>query len=157
VLYASSQRAGAFIEVLAGLRRDPAVARELAEIENGGERDGGAVRLPSSWLERRVLGTAAAEGRFAAVGLSRSLAYLGERLADRALHHGIDELDAAAIRLSVPRAFTQEVSRLVFECADRGEPQFAGIAYPLAARSGRGRLRVSRRPRQRRWRSPRSG
>jgi hypothetical protein len=64
------------------------------------------------------------------VGASRSLAYLRDRLADRALHHGVDELDAAAIRAHAPRAFTQEVSRLVFECADaNGEPQFDGIAY----------------------------
>ena len=53
-----------------------------------------------------------------------------DRLADRALHHGVDELDAAAIRAHAPRALTQEVSRVVFECTEAsGEPQFDGIAY----------------------------
>jgi hypothetical protein len=38
--------------------------------------------------------------------------------------------EGAAIRLRAPRAFTQGVSRLVFDCAGAyGEPQFAGIAY----------------------------
>jgi hypothetical protein len=41
-----------------------------------------------------------------------------------------DELDAAAIRRARSRAFTHELSRLVFECADDvGVPQFVGIAY----------------------------
>jgi hypothetical protein len=40
------------------------------------------------------------------------------------------KLDAAAIRLSVPRGFTQAVSRHVFDCrAEDGSPQFTGIHY----------------------------
>lgn len=43
---------------------------------------------------------------------------------------GIDELDGAAIRLAVPREFTQLVSRLMFECREPdGGRQFAGIQY----------------------------
>jgi hypothetical protein len=77
-----------------------------------------------------VVGTARADGPFAALGAARSLAHLRDRLAHRALHHGVDELDAAAIRAHAPRAFTQEVSRVVFECTEAsGEPQFDGIAY----------------------------
>jgi hypothetical protein len=133
VLYASSDRRGAFVEVLARFRPEPAVLRELGEIElePGEHHDGpGPGQLPRSWLSGRVMGTTLADGPFAAVGASRSLAYLRDRLTDRALHHGIDELDAAAIRAHAPRPFTQEVSRLVFECADaNGEPQFDGIAY----------------------------
>lgn len=133
VLYASSDRVGAFVEVLARFRPDPAVLRELDEIElEPGARDDGPApgQLPRSWLVGRVVGTAVGDGPFAAVGAARSLAYLRDRLADRALHHGVDELDAAAIRGHAPRAFTQEVSRVVFECTEAsGEPQFDGIAY----------------------------
>jgi RES domain-containing protein len=132
-LYASSDRRGAFVEVLARFRPEPAVLRELDEIElEPGERDEGPRpgQLPRSWLAGRAVGSALADGPFAAVGASRSLAHLRDRLADRALHHGVDELDAAAIRAHAPRAFTQEVSRLVFECADtNSQPQFDGIAY----------------------------
>jgi hypothetical protein len=132
VLYASSDRLGAFVEVLARFRPDPAVLRELdrIELEPGERGDGRPGQLSRAWLDGRVVGTAVAGGAFAAVGVSRSLRYLRDRLADRALHHGVDELDAAAIRAHAPRAFTQEVSRLVFECTDaRAEPQFDGIAY----------------------------
>jgi hypothetical protein len=133
VLYASSDRRGAFIEVLARFRPEPAVLRELDEIElDTGDRDEGPRpgELPRSWVDGRSVGSALAQGPFAAVGTSRSLAYLREQLADRALHHGVDELNAAAIRTDAPRAFTQEISRRVFECADAdGEPQFGGIAY----------------------------
>lgn len=133
VLYASSERRGAFIEVLARFRPEPAVVRELEEIElEPGELDRGPHpgQLPRSWLARRATGTALADGPFAAIGASGSLVYLRDRLADRALHHGIDELDAAAIRVHAPRAFTQEISRMIFECAVfGGRPQFHGIAY----------------------------
>jgi RES domain len=133
VLYASSGRLAAFVEVLARFRPEPAVVRELDRIElEPDERDDGPQpgQLPRSWPAGRVVGSALADGPYAAVGAARSLAYLRDRLGDRALHHGVDELDAAAIRAHVPRGFTQEVSRLVFECTDAGgEPQFDGIAY----------------------------
>jgi hypothetical protein len=119
--------------VLARFRPEPAVVRELDRIElEPDDRDDGPQpgQLPRSWLAGRVVGSALADGPFAAVGAARSLAYLRDRLADRALHHGVDELDAAAIRAHAPRAFTQEVSRLVFECTEAGgQPQFDGIAY----------------------------
>jgi hypothetical protein len=133
VLYASSVRRGAYVEVLARFRADPAVEARLGEIEaESGEDDAGPRpgELPREWLDTHAVGTATADGAFAAVGSAGSLAYLRDRLAGRALHFGIDELDAAAIRRARPRAFTQELSRLVFECADdSGAPQYVGIAY----------------------------
>jgi hypothetical protein len=133
VLYASSARRGADVEVVARFRADPAVEAGLREIEaEAGEDEDGPRpgQLPRDWLESHAVGTAQAHGAFAAVGSARSLAYLRDRFADRALHYGIDELDAASIRRARPRAFTQELSRLVFECAhDDGQPQFFGIAY----------------------------
>jgi RES domain len=132
-LYASCDRLGAFVEVLARFRSDPAVLRALGRVDlEAGERDDGPRpgQLPSTWVDGRAVGTAMADGPFARVGAARWLSYLRDRLADRALHHGVDELDAAAIRVHAPRAFTQEISRLVFECADAGgKPQFDGIAY----------------------------
>ena len=51
------------------------------------------------------------------------------RLAARAIHDGLPDVDAAAIRLAAPRRFTQEISRVVYECeAADGEP-LAGIRY----------------------------
>jgi hypothetical protein len=46
------------------------------------------------------------------------------------VHHGLDDLDAATVRLSAPRRFTQEISRYVYDQSTRdGRRRFAGIAY----------------------------
>jgi hypothetical protein len=64
ILYASSARLGAFVEVLARFRPEPAVLRDLDEIElEPGERDDGPMpgQLSRSWLAGRVVGTALAD------------------------------------------------------------------------------------------------
>lgn len=131
VLYASSSRLGALVEVLARFRPDPHILEALREIE-ADEVD--ATRPPgeleAAWLERRCLGVARVDGQFVDVGHSSSLARLRQALASRVLHHGLDDLDAATIRLSAPRRFTQEVSRHVYDHSTReGHRRYAGIAY----------------------------
>jgi hypothetical protein len=125
VLYASSQRMGAFLETLARFRPDLEVLAELDRIEGDDEPPAG---VPMSWLANRYLGDAAVEGRFVDVGDTSSLARLRAALASAAIHHGLDEIDAATIRLRAPRAFTQAVSRFVYEQRD-DEGAFAGIRY----------------------------
>jgi hypothetical protein len=126
VLYAASTRLGAFMETLAAFRTHPAVRESLPE-GNAPAPDG----VPREWLELRRIGEARLpELPFADVGHSRSLAFLRERLMDAIVEHELDDLDAAAIRLSAPRRFTQLVGRLAFDCADAdGDPQFAGLRY----------------------------
>jgi hypothetical protein len=77
-----------------------------------------------------VLGVARCDAAFADVGHARSLASLREALAASVVRHGLDDLDAAAIRLRAPRRFTQEISRHVYACniAD-GSRAFQGIHY----------------------------
>jgi hypothetical protein len=76
------------------------------------------------------VGTATVVGQFADVGHSRSIEHLRSRLAARLIHYGLDDLDGATIRMTAPRAFTQEVSRLVYECSDAaGDPAYGGIRY----------------------------
>jgi RES domain len=127
VLYACSQRLGAFVETLARFRPDLEVVAALTEIE-GDEEAFPANVVPRRWLDGRLIGKAAAHGRFADVGDAQSLAALRHALASRAIHYGLSELDAAAIRLGAPRAFTQEVSRFVYEWRD-DEGGFTGIGY----------------------------
>ena len=112
VLYASSQRLGAFLETLARFRPDLEVLAELERIEGDDEPLAG---VPGTWLAGRLIGEATVEGRFVDVGDSASLATLRAALAASAIHHGLDEIDAATIRLRAPRAFTQQVSRFVYE------------------------------------------
>lgn len=131
VLYASTSRLGAFVEVLARFRPDPHILETLKEIEG---EEGPAYAPPGeldvAWLHERGLGVAEMAGDFVDVGHGSSLAHLRTALAARVLHHGLDDLDAAAVRLSAPRRFTQEISRYVYDRSTAGgRRRFAGIAY----------------------------
>jgi len=132
VLYASSQRSAPFLETLARFRPDPAIA--AVQIE-GDERDKdfptvAAGTVPRTWLDQRVLGTALCAAEFADIGTAVSLAHLRDALAAEVLKHGLDELDAATIRLRAPRELTQAISRYVYECTrEDGERAFQGIRY----------------------------
>jgi hypothetical protein len=132
VLYASSQRLGAFIETLTPYRPDPAI---LATTIAADALDGDFPTLapgviPTSWFPGRKMGVAHFSGVVADVGHTRSLEFLRQVLADRILHYGLADLDAATIRQSAPRRFTQEVSRRVYECVDAGGTRaFWGVYY----------------------------
>ncbi|MGZ8648940.1 MAG: RES domain-containing protein [Solirubrobacteraceae bacterium] len=134
VLYSSTQRRGCFLETLARFRPDPALVAAQAEIA-GDPRDArfetaAAGTIPAGWLRRRRVGRARLGGEFFDVGHSTSLAWLRELLAARLVHYDIDDLDTAAIRLSGPRRFTQEVGRAVYEQANaKGGRRFAGLRY----------------------------
>lgn len=125
VLYASSQRVGAFVETLARFRPDLEVLAELEQIEGDDESQ---AAVPHVWPGTRLIGEATLQGRFVDVGDARTLATLRSELAGSAIHLGLDEIDAETIRLHAPRAFTQAVSRFVYEHRDEeGSP--AGIRY----------------------------
>jgi hypothetical protein len=129
VLYASTQRLGTFIETLARFRPDPAVAAELASMEDA---DDGLVmapgQVPKSWLDKRRIGAAQVDGEFADVGHSEWLVWLHRRFAGMLIRLGIRELDASALR-SAARPLTQAISRRIYELTIEGERRFAGIAY----------------------------
>jgi hypothetical protein len=131
VLDASSQRVGAFIEVLARYRADQALVAEYAAVEDNGEHPTippGVV--PGDWPQRRHIGTATHAGPFADVGHSDSLAHLRTALAARLVHYGLDDLDGGDLRRRAPRALTQEISRYVFENGvDARGSALAGVRY----------------------------
>jgi hypothetical protein len=135
VLYASSQRAGAFAETLSRFRPDLEIASELALIEGDSldERYSASLApgvVSREWLETRAIGNATHDGTFVDVGQSASLAHLRTALATRVLHYGFDDLDAGDLRRRVPRAFTQELSRYIFERARGADDEpVAGVRY----------------------------
>jgi hypothetical protein len=135
VLYASSQREGAFAETLARFRLDLHVATEQQAIDGDPEDAGypeplaGGV-VPIEWTATRLLGAARHAGGFVDLGHSDSLAHLREALAERVLHHGLDDLDAGDIRRRAPRRLTQEISREAFEHGrDEQGVAVAGVRY----------------------------
>jgi hypothetical protein len=135
VLYTSDSRLGAFLEVLAPFRPDLELLAELKRIrvnDRTGRRTRPAGRIPARWRDDRIVGRGVPDGVtgvLVVVGAARSLATLRRALARMARGFGLKDLDAAAIRLSAPRRFTQEVSRLIYEQADTAEAPFAGIFY----------------------------
>jgi hypothetical protein len=130
VLYAASDRLGAFIEVLARFRPDPHVVAALREIEGDDAPLLPPGSLHVSWLENRMIGEASVAGSFADVGHSESLAELRRDLAGRLIHYNLPDLDGSAIRLKAPRRLTQEISRYVYEqTTEAGQRACAGISY----------------------------
>ncbi len=128
VLYASTTRFGALLETLAPFRPDLAAVAGLCEIE-GADEPVAAGTVPPEWFEHRLMGVAELVGTYADIGAAASLSVLRSALADSGIHHGLADIDAAAIRLMAPRGFTQEVSRLVYECRAEGVEPLAGIRY----------------------------
>jgi RES domain len=134
VLYASSPRVGAFLETLARYRIDPAIVAAYGEIAADVEDDRyptippGVV--PAIWRVSRRIGAARHDGPFAGIGRSSSLAHLRAALASRLVHYGLEDLDGGELRRRAPRAFTQEISRYVFErgVAQDGE-RLLGIRF----------------------------
>lgn len=131
VLYASTRRLATFVECLAYFRPDPEVIAELAAIvgDDQDEQPPPAGFVPLEWIDARCVGTGVLVGDYADVGHHETIAELRSALAARVVHHGLHDLDAAAIRLSAPRAFTQEISRYVFDRSADGTRQWNGIAY----------------------------
>lgn len=133
VLYASSQRLGAFLETLARFRPDPELAAVLSDIDGEEDEDADVVEpgvVGVEWLAGRALGRGSLRGDFAGVGHSRSLGHLARELGAAAAALGVGELDAAAIRQHAPRELTQRISRLVLECrVGDGGRQFGGVEY----------------------------
>jgi hypothetical protein len=130
VVYACTQLAGAYVEVLSRFRPDPVVLAGLAEIDGPNDDDYQVGILPATWLASRAIGEATLTGVYADVGHVRSLTYLRAAMAGRLIHYDIPDLDAAAIRLSAPRRFTQEISNHIYKLSAADEtPRFAGIEY----------------------------
>ena len=135
VLYTSCSRLGAFLEVLAPLRPDPELQAQLGPIrsnDRGAPRTDSPGRVSPRWRHERVVGRGVPDdvhGLLVVIGASVSLATLRRRLADVARRYGLGELDGAAIRLSAPRAFTQEVSRFVYDQVGDGGSPYGGLFY----------------------------
>ena len=132
---ASSPRIGAFLETLARYRTDPALVAEYERMTLEPEDSERYPTIapgvvPAGWCASRTIGAARHDGPFADIGHSRALAELRVALASRLVHYGLDDLDAGDVRRRAPRAFTQEISRYVFERARdaAGEP-VAGVRY----------------------------
>ncbi len=77
-----------------------------------------------------MLGEAVLSGTFADVTNERSIEYIRAAMAEGLIRFGLDDLDSEILRGPVPRRFTQEMSRMIYECSTSGgERAYSGIAY----------------------------
>jgi hypothetical protein len=128
MLYTATSRLGAFVEALARFRSDLSVVAELKAIAGDGEDIPAQGVVPLRWLVGRRIGEAMVSGNFVDVGSASALATFREHLAGRAIHYGLNEIDAATIRLRAPRRFTQEMARFLYEWHEE-HGNCAGIRY----------------------------
>lgn len=110
-LYVGGSRLVCFLEVLAPFRSDLRLVADLDQIE---ESDDDAAEFPSAapgtlprdWCARRRAGAARLTGWYAAPADVESLPTLRAKFLRLSVHHGLNDVDAATIRLAEPRAFT---------------------------------------------------
>ncbi len=138
VLYACTQRVACYVETLSRFRKDIVQIAEEASIV-GDARDAAfldypAGRVPRSRLAARRIGWAELPStwQFAHAASAANLTAFREHaaVAAAAVRLGIEDIDAAAVRLAKPRELTQAISRAVFEIStEHAAPRFQGIAY----------------------------
>ncbi len=113
VLYASSQRVATFVECLAHFRPDPAILAAYEQIEGCDDDSAEPTSVgvvPHEWVEQRLMGAGQPTGTYVELGHHQTLEALRAALLPRVVHYGLVDLDAAAVRLTLPRSFTQEIS-----------------------------------------------
>jgi hypothetical protein len=136
VLYTSLSRLGAFLEVLAPLRPDPTLQAGIGAVrsnDRGAPKTAGAGRVPARWRHDRIAGRGIpdeVEGAVVVIGAADSVATLRRKMRGVARRLGLTDIDAATLRLTAPRGFTQEVSRFVFDRVAEDGARYGGILYP---------------------------
>ena len=129
-VYAGSSLLACLLELLAGFRRDPRLAVELNDIAEDVEDSVlhptiTPGQVPREWLDARTATSAELAGNYCAVTDSRSIAVLHHHFIGAALHLGLAELDAAALKNARPRELTQAVASWIYETTELHGVTFA--------------------------------
>jgi hypothetical protein len=132
VVYCATRAAGAYGETIATYRQSPDLLAGLQRVEADEPPDrelkGGIV--PEDFRTKRVLGTTrpSRDLRFADTSDGATLTVLRAELAQCVVDFGLADFDLSAITSS-QRKLSQEVARYIYELADEGHTNFAGIRY----------------------------
>lgn len=129
-LYVGSSLLGRYLEVLARFRPDPAVAADLAAIDDDEQYPTAAAgTLSPSWCERRVVAEAEMSGSFAVPAHHETLPTLRSRFLPLAMSLGLDDVDAAAVRDSRPRSLTHAISAWLYTLVTADGVPVTGIQF----------------------------
>lgn len=133
-VYAATTLLGCLLEVLAPLRPDPAVADELAHIDD--ESDDTAYpttpagTVSRSWLEQRCASRANLSGTFCCATDSETVSTLRDDFLATAVVMGLPDFDTAALKLAQPRELTQRVASWLWAQTDaEGQPVLDGVHF----------------------------
>ncbi|MGH3638853.1 MAG: RES domain-containing protein [Mycobacterium sp.] len=130
--YVSASPVGCYLEVLAAFRPDPDVQADMDLIECDDEADATVPpgSLDPSWCGARLFCSARLSGDFAVPGHHETLPTLREHFLDQARRLGVDDVDAATVRMSAPRELTQSISAWIYELVGPDGQRIDGIQYP---------------------------
>jgi hypothetical protein len=133
-VYAGRDLLSCLLEVLARFRADPLLAEDLSGIDEDVEDAARHPTLPPgtvplSWLAARQASTALLTGRYCMVTDKESLPTLRAEFLSAALRFGLADLDAAALRLSAPRVFTQRIAAWLYDLHDDCADLLDGVQF----------------------------
>ena len=133
-LYVGQSRLACYLEVLAPFRPDAKLQEELADIVEDPEDalldptlEAGLV--PPEWREPRRIGAATLTGWYAVPAAKESLPTLRARFLRLATRLQLPDVDAAAVRLAEPRAFTQAIAGWLYEQDGPDASPLAGVRF----------------------------
>ena len=131
--YAARDLLACLLEVLAGFRPDPLLEQDLAGIDEEPE-DGDYPSqrpgvVPQDWLSNWEASSATLSGIYCAVTDRASLATLRTGFLPAALGYGLADLDAGVLRLSAPRALTQQIAAWLYDLHDGSQDLFDGVQF----------------------------
>jgi RES domain len=132
VVYCATRAAGAYGETIATYRQSPRLLAELRRVKDDKplDRELEGDLVPEDFRSKRVLGITrlSKDLRFADTSDGATLTVLRAELAEHVVDLGLDDFDLSAITSS-QRKLSQEVARYIYELADEGHTNFAGIRY----------------------------
>jgi len=133
-IYGGETLLACLLEVLARFRPDPHLEEDLGRIvEDHIDNDDFPTlppgQVPISWLSRREASRAGLSGAYCLVTDKESLPTLRSRFLSTAINYGLADLDAGVLRLSAPRALTQDIAAWLYELHDAHGHQIDGVNF----------------------------
>lgn len=133
-IYAGATLLACLLETLAPFRPDPLLEEDLARIV---EDAADAIEYPSQhpgavprdWLEQHAATRATLSGVYCAVTDKQSLPTLRATFLPAALRYGLADLDAGVLRLSAPRALTQQIAAWLYDLHDSSGNLVDGVQF----------------------------
>ena len=129
VLYASSDKLGAYTECISRFRHSTLELPQLEDFDGFQPTIQPGI-VPESWFENRYVELAILKGNYADVSSASWTAYFAQHQSVKELLPDNEDYDISMLR-GQRRELTQRISRIVYDMSNNdGSQIFAGIFYP---------------------------